>query len=325
MKSFPLISIVILNYNGLKYLKRTIPAIMSLKYQNYEVIVVDNGSEDGSIEYIKKINRIRFIKSPRLKEKNFACNYAIKRANGKYILLLDNDLIVMNEYILDSLLDFYKRCRNAGAVTVAYYNEHSKRTRAYGGYFCSYFIRENKLIKLKEVRNMHGIKVGTVHGCNFFFEKDIWTSVGGYDDYLAFGGDDDDIGMRLYLLGYNVYLYAKTLNMHIGMPERSDDKKYAEKFKKAFYAQLYTIFKNYKLKNMPFALFMFMIFEFLKSIKQSIQRRNLLTFFAFFKGLLIFIKNISMAFKKRKEIQAKRVVKDDIFLKIRPAKVEDYD
>ncbi|MEM4849151.1 MAG: glycosyltransferase, partial [Ignisphaera sp.] len=51
--SFPLVSVVILNYNGLEHLKTCLNSVLNTDYPNFEVIVVDNGSTDGSVEFIK--------------------------------------------------------------------------------------------------------------------------------------------------------------------------------------------------------------------------------------------------------------------------------
>ena len=61
---------------------------------------------------------------------------------------------------------------------------------------------------------------------HIFFRKNVWSNIGGYDDYLFFGGDDRDIGLKSYLFGFRNYLYSKSLNIHIGKSEREDNNKY---------------------------------------------------------------------------------------------------
>jgi hypothetical protein len=62
------------------------------------------------------------------------------------------------------------------------------------------------------------------------------------------------------------------------------------------------------------------VFAFIKSIKQSIFRLHLGPIFSFFHGYYLFIKMLPITLKKREDIQLKRVIKEDIFLKIRPPK-----
>lgn len=320
MNKYPLISVVVLNYNGLKYLKRTIPPILGLKYPNYEVIVVDNGSTDGSLEYVRKIERIKLVKSPRLREKNFACNYAIERAKGEYILLLDNDAIITEENILKNLIDRYNKNKRTGVIGLSFYDEGFKISKSYGYFLGYYFITEKKPILVEELKKYDNSLTGFPEGKGLFIKKYIWQKVGGYDSHLKFGGEDNDLGIKLWLMGYRNYIYSRTIQLHIGMPERQDNTKYALKWKEMFYANLYTIVKNYGFFNMVITLFLYSCFGFIKSVKQALFRCDICPLLSFFSGYYLFIKNLPVAIKKRKEIQAGRVVKEDIFLKIKPTK-----
>jgi len=317
-ENFSMISVVILNYNGLKYLKRTIQPILELDYPNYEIIIVDNGSIDGSIEFIKGFNEIKLIESPVLREKNFACNFAVEKAKGEYILLCDNDLFITNKKIISDLLNDYNILEETGSLTVAFVNKGENTTKGYGNFLGFYLGKEIIYLDVATVKKLNHVKIGYPSGIGIFISKRKWNEVGGYDSHLKFGGDDSDLGMKLWLMGYNNYLYSKTVQIHIGMGERVDNKKYSLKWKEVFYAHLYTITKNYSFFNMLLTLFCYTLFAFLKSIKQSVQRLHIGPFLAFFQGYYLFLKNLHVAIKKRNIIQSKRVIKDDVFLKIKP-------
>jgi len=314
-----LISIIMLNYNGLKYLRETIKPILSLNYPNYEFIVVDNGSTDGSLEYIRSFPNITLLQSPRLREKNFACNYAVQAAKGDYILMMDNDALITNSTVLDDLVQRYTE--QTGVIGLAFYDKGSQVSKSYGSYLGYYFIKENYNIPISQIQKYDNIQIGFPEGKSLFISKKKWLEVGGYDDYLKFGGDDNDLGIKLWLMGYENILYANTLQVHLGLPERSDNTKYKLKWTEMFYAHLYTIVKNYSFFNMLITIVIYTIFGFLKSIKQGVQRRHLGTFLAFFKGYYLFITNLHIALQKRKSMQSKRIVKYDIFLKIKPPKL----
>jgi glycosyltransferase involved in cell wall biosynthesis len=319
-KSHTKVSVVMVNYNGLVYLKRTVPKILDLDYPNYEFIVVDNGSSDGSLEFLKNKKGVKLVQSPRIAEKNYACNYAIKQAKGKYILLLDNDALITNRSILSELIDQYKE--NYGVIGLSFVNEGSKRTQYYGGYFSICFTKEVPYIDVKKVKLLHDSKIGYADGKGLFLSKEVWSSAEGYDENLSFGGDDTDLGMKLILLGYNNHLYSKTVQIHLGMPERTDNKKYSAKFRKAFYAHLYTIVKNYSFYESVLIFINYSSFMFAKSIIQSIKRKNFSTVMSFFQGIKMFFNNFDLAMRNRKLIQSKRKISSDTFLKIRPKKYD---
>ncbi len=90
-----LISVVIPNYNGERFVARTLESVLNQTYQNFEIIVVDDYSTDGSPEiigrYCEKEPRIRLIRLPENKGVANARNTGILQAYGDYIALLDND------------------------------------------------------------------------------------------------------------------------------------------------------------------------------------------------------------------------------------------
>ena len=65
----PLVSIVILNFNGVKYLQEFLPTVLATQYENFEVVVADNGSTDNSLSFLQN-NFLRTV--------IILCNYAIK-------------------------------------------------------------------------------------------------------------------------------------------------------------------------------------------------------------------------------------------------------
>jgi glycosyltransferase involved in cell wall biosynthesis len=315
----PLISIVMINYNRINYLKKTIPPILKLDYPNYEFIIVDNGSTDGSIEFIKKFKKIRLIKSQNIGNKNFACNYAIRRAKGEYILLIDNDALIKDYNLLYDLLNEYNNKKDIGLLGLSHHDLGQKYSIDYGKYFGYFFVKITPKVPLSTLKKYNGIQIGYPSGIGIFIKKSIWNKVGGYDDYLKFGGDDNDIGIKLWLMGYHNYFFSKSQLIHLGLYNKKDNLFY-QKIKDNNFAALYTITKNYRFFNMILELSVYSIFLFLKSIKQLIINRDSRRFFIFFQSYYLFLKNLPIALKKRKEIQSKRVIKKDIFLKIKPPK-----
>jgi len=319
---YPLISVVMLNFNGKRYLERSIPSVLQLSYPNFEFIIVDNGSWDGSREYIKDYARIKLVQSPRVGAKNYACNLAIGHARGEYILLLDNDIILTEYTLLENLLYDYTTLDKAGSLTLAYHHEGEDRCIGYGAFFCLYFKHHNRRLWVDEFRKLHASRVGYPQGIGIFIRKSLWDEVGGYDPYLSFGGDDKDLGLRLWQCGYNNYLYARSVHVHTGMPERTDNKKYRRKFHLHVFSDLYTITKNFRVLNALTLIAGYSAFMFLKSVKQSVERRHVGVLLGYFTGWFRFIISVPHAMKMRRGVQSGRTVMDDVSLRIKPPMIK---
>ena len=88
-----LVSVYITNHNYEKYLERSILSVLNQTYQNYEIIIIDDGSTDNSRKKIEKFSNNKKIKIIYQKNKGLVIsnNIAIKTAQGKYITRLDAD------------------------------------------------------------------------------------------------------------------------------------------------------------------------------------------------------------------------------------------
>ncbi|MEM3957230.1 MAG: glycosyltransferase [Thermoproteota archaeon] len=93
----PEISIVVLNYNGMRFLETCLKSLLSSTYKNFEIVIVDNASKDGSVEYLKKKysnnEKVKIIQLDR--NYGFAegnnIGYRYTHPNSKFILFLNND------------------------------------------------------------------------------------------------------------------------------------------------------------------------------------------------------------------------------------------
>ncbi|WP_179022245.1 glycosyltransferase family 2 protein [Winogradskyella forsetii] len=94
-----LVSVIIPNYNGLEFIKETLNSVYKQTHKEIEVIVVDDGSTDGSFEYLSKVDKpnFRLLKNPS-KGACAARNYGLSLATGDYIQFLDaDDLLDLNK------------------------------------------------------------------------------------------------------------------------------------------------------------------------------------------------------------------------------------
>ena len=100
----PKVSIIIVNFNGKRFLKKCLDSIFSQTYSNYEVTLVDNASTDGSAEFVEKnYPRVKLIKNDKnlgfAGGNNVGISVAFKDPDVKYVALLNNDTRVINNWL----------------------------------------------------------------------------------------------------------------------------------------------------------------------------------------------------------------------------------
>lgn len=108
---FPFISVCIPVYNTEKYIERAVLSIINQSFQNFEIIIVNDFSNDNTLNIIKKLlkidDRIKLINHYKNSGVYNSRVEAALSANGKYILFLDPDDIILNQYLFDYLYNYY--------------------------------------------------------------------------------------------------------------------------------------------------------------------------------------------------------------------------
>ena len=102
--SSPKISVIIVNYNGKELLQKCLESLFKIDYNNFEVILVDNNSTDGSMEFVTK-NHPNIIVVKLDSNKGFAepNNIGAKIAKGEYLLFLNNDTVTTTNFISEMI------------------------------------------------------------------------------------------------------------------------------------------------------------------------------------------------------------------------------
>lgn len=213
MKNFT--SIVIINWNGAQYLARAIDTIFRFKNKTpFEVIIVDNGSTDQSIEYMKNIEKNKPDVMCIYNKENLgfpkANNIGIRAATGKYILLLNNDIEIRGHNWLDKMVNFLMSTPSAGVVG------------AKGG-----LLTENLEFAGTKPESYQGA-VDYVEGWCFLFKKSLgdkiklcrkekWNMRNEYlcEDMFIFA-EDSEFCQRSKMLGHECFQIANIPIHHFG-------------------------------------------------------------------------------------------------------------
>jgi hypothetical protein len=304
----------------LHYLKKTIPAILNLKYQNYELIVVDNASVDGSIQFLETFgSSIIIVKNTENFGYSLGKNIGASLASGDYIFLLDNDILITEDSLLECLLLELSQIGEKNMISVVMLNDGEKVTKYYSycyGIFGPIYNSNVDILKITPGVYPSGAPMGG----NIFLTKETWNSIGGFDVTQPYYLDDFDFGARGYIFGFKSFVTSKHILTHLGVDQSTSKDKWLWKYKYFFSGYSMVIFKNYTTLNILLRYPLFLLFSILKTIKYSLKFFSVEPILSFAWSILFFVKKLPDIYKERKKIQSKRIEIYDLFFKITPPK-----
>lgn len=258
MKTTPLISVVIVNYNVKEYLEQALLSIKkALANFPYEIFVVDNASVDGSVPYIKK--RFPGINLIALKENigfGRANNIALKQARGEYIVLINPDTVVQEGTFVE-LLQFFEEHPDAGAVTPKILNSdgsfsvdcrHSIPTPMIAFWKVIGFSKLFPKSKIFARYNLTYLDeneiyaVPAISGSFMMVKKSVLDVTGDFDERFFMYCEDIDLCHRINERGYKIYYVPTTDIVHY---KGESTKKNNLDYIKTFHRSLYQFFQKY--------------------------------------------------------------------------------
>ena len=123
---WPPVSVIVVNYNGLAFLDSCLESLMAVDYPNFEILLVDNASSDGSIEHVRKFagsKRLTILINDHNLGYAGACNVGIEKAIGDYIALLNNDTMVDRNWLKETV-ELLEKEKTIGIVGCKYLDYH---------------------------------------------------------------------------------------------------------------------------------------------------------------------------------------------------------
>ena len=183
------VSVIIPCYNDGKLLHSAVESILEQTYQNFEIIIVDDGSDDKTT--LKELVKISHPKTTVLRKENggpaSARNYGIERSRGEYILTLDAD-DTFDPTFMEKGLDILNQSPQVGMVTsylTRIYNKHQQRAIKEGGGASSFII-------------------GNQANASLLYRFQCWEDANGYDEEIP-GFEDWEFAINVTKQGWIVY------------------------------------------------------------------------------------------------------------------------
>lgn len=248
----PSVAIVILNFNGKKFLEQFLPSVIASTYSNKRIIVADNASWDESVAFLKS-HYLREVEVIELSENSGYAegyNQALKRIDADYYILLNSDVEVTKDWIepVIELMESNVAIAACQPKILSWYDKNLfEHAGASGGFIDRYgypFARGRVFDFCEEDKGQYNysIPVFWASGAAFFIRSKIFHESGGLDGYFFAHMEEIDLCWRLQLMGYKIFCCPESVVYHVGggtLPKTNSRKTYLN-----FRNNLIMLFKN---------------------------------------------------------------------------------
>lgn len=213
-----LVSIVIPNWNGKHFLTGCLDSLIGQTYKKLEIIVVDNGSKDGSVEFLQE--KYPSVKVPRFNVNtgfSVAVNRGIRESRGEFIALINNDTVVDSAWVeeLVKAMALHPEAGSLGCKMLAY-DDHTLLDGVGDGYRRGGLPgrighREKDVGLFDTGRYILGACGGAA-----LYRRSLLLDIGLFDeDYFAYL-EDVDLGLRAQSAGYKCFYVPTAVIYHLG-------------------------------------------------------------------------------------------------------------
>lgn len=207
------IAIVVLNYNNIKDTLECLDSLKNINYDNFEVVLVDNNSQDESKTVLKNFSReklhIIFLENNLgfSGGNNEGIKYALDRY-AEYVLVLNNDTKVDSNILIEFLSEF-KKYPDAGVLTSAIYFYDEPDILWFGGKTKIEWRKMDRAISSEYFsktlpQDINSKEVNFITGCCMFIKREVFERVGMFDDRFFLYFEDADFSMRTKKAGYKL-------------------------------------------------------------------------------------------------------------------------
>ncbi|MEK6909900.1 MAG: glycosyltransferase family 2 protein [Candidatus Aenigmatarchaeota archaeon] len=213
----PFVSIILVNYNGEKFLTDCLDSLERTDYQKdmYEVILVDNASKDNSVKLIKEdFPWVKLIVSDRNTGYSEGNNMGVENATGKYLVFLNTDTIVEKNW-LSELVKKIENDKSIGACSSqVLYQDDKNLINTIGGFWSVLGVPGSMGEKNPKDSFENETPTFSPTGCSMIIRSDLYKEVGGFDNDYFLYCEDADLGWRLWNRKLKIVLAPSSIVYH---------------------------------------------------------------------------------------------------------------
>ncbi len=311
------VAVVILSWNGKKYLEQFLPSVVQFTSpQLCEIIVADNCSTDGSVEFVRaNYPNIRIIQNTRNGGYAGGYNDALKQVNTKYFVLLNQDVEVTEQWV-EKVIDVMEADEQIAAAQPKLRAFHDREYFEYaggsGGFLdnMSYAFCRGRLFETmeKDEGQYDDVKeIFWASGACLFVRSDVYIKAGGLDEDFFAHQEEIDLCWRINNMNYKIVCVPQSVIYHVGggsLSYGNPRKTYLN-----FRNNLMMMFKNLPASSLVWKLFLRMILDGLAAVNTVVKTKRFHEFSAILKAHFSFYSSIPLLLEKRKAIPNKSSAK----------------
>lgn len=225
MEKYPKVFIIILNYNRRDCLKKCLDSVFKITYPNFEVVLVDNNSSDGSFEMARTgYSRAVFIKNEEnlgySAGNNVGIKYALERM-ADFVLLLNNDTEVRSNF-LENLVEAAGKSEKIGIISPLIFDGYSGKVWFSGGKID--WLRM-KTVHDTEIKAGDNFETDFISGCAMLVKKEVFRKIGLLDEDFFLYWEDADFSFRAKKAGFSMSVSALSWIDHFERKENNSKNK----------------------------------------------------------------------------------------------------
>jgi len=207
-------SIVILTKNSSRTIEQCLQSCLSSNYAPLEIVIVDGGSTDNTLTLIKETlgefpHKILYDEGRGL---GYARDVGWRASNGKYILMLDSDVLLPNIFIKEAL-KIMENDEKVGSIGA------KLKPICKGKDWLSIFQEKNLAIHLHWKENVYPDEAIATHTACTLFRREALEKINGFDHYFKLAKEDSDVSFRLRKVGYKL-AYLNIYASHLETSQR---------------------------------------------------------------------------------------------------------
>lgn len=261
-------AIIIVNWNGKKFLKNLLDSVFKQTYKSFDVYLVDNGSIDESSEYVKKtFPKIKIIQLDKnygfAKGNNEGIKEAFKDKKVEYIVCLNNDTIVDKNWLRE-LIKTTEKKENIGAVQSKIFLEDQKTIHSTGSLINWDFSSSSRDFgKVSQYSNEEG-EIESAIGCSLLLKRKVLDRIGLYEEFYKSYKEDDEICLKIKKANFKVFYSPSSIVYHL----------HSKTFGRQSIEKIYLNERNRIFNLLTFGSFSQIIFSIFYTLRRYLRQKE---------------------------------------------------